>query len=145
MVNLLCVREGNKLRVRITSPGYNNWSNCQFPKDIRIEGCRYTCQPEHITLALIGSKYFYRIRKYGINVCDGEPIEESVQISSDFKIYTDESCEECSICLTNIKALVYVPCGHFISCRDCDSHLTKRTCPICRVNIINTITPDQIG
>ena len=31
-VYLKCVKEGKKLRIRITSPGYNNDANCQFPK-----------------------------------------------------------------------------------------------------------------
>ncbi|BAY30953.1 WGR domain-containing protein [Nostoc carneum NIES-2107] len=36
-----CFKEGNKLRVRVVSPGYNpNWK-VQFPKDIRQEGQRY--------------------------------------------------------------------------------------------------------
>ncbi|MDZ8050027.1 MAG: WGR domain-containing protein [Aulosira sp. ZfuVER01] len=36
-----CFREGNKLRMRVVSPGYNaNWK-VQFPKDIRQEGQRY--------------------------------------------------------------------------------------------------------
>lgn len=36
-----CFKEGNKLRVRVISPGYNpNWK-VQFPKDIRQEGQRY--------------------------------------------------------------------------------------------------------
>ncbi|WP_204052057.1 WGR domain-containing protein [Microbispora siamensis] len=35
-----CVREGERLRVRVTSPGYEAW-NVQFPKDIREPGARY--------------------------------------------------------------------------------------------------------
>ncbi|MEU8110587.1 PQQ-binding-like beta-propeller repeat protein [Nonomuraea muscovyensis] len=35
-----CVREGERLRVRVTSPGYESW-NVQFPKDIREPGARY--------------------------------------------------------------------------------------------------------
>ncbi|BAY99550.1 WGR domain-containing protein [Tolypothrix tenuis PCC 7101] len=36
-----CYKEGNKLRVRVVSPGYKpNWK-VQFPKDIRQEGQRY--------------------------------------------------------------------------------------------------------
>ncbi len=39
-----CFREGNKLRVRVVSPGYNpNWK-VQFPRDIRQEGQRYLVQ-----------------------------------------------------------------------------------------------------
>ncbi|WP_084516499.1 outer membrane protein assembly factor BamB family protein [Microtetraspora niveoalba] len=35
-----CVREGERLRVRVASPGYETW-NVQFPKDIREAGARY--------------------------------------------------------------------------------------------------------
>ncbi|MEU6998349.1 WGR domain-containing protein [Nonomuraea sp. NPDC046570] len=35
-----CVREGDRLRVRVASPGYETW-NVQFPKNIREPGARY--------------------------------------------------------------------------------------------------------
>ncbi|MDJ0715728.1 MAG: WGR domain-containing protein [Prochloraceae cyanobacterium] len=36
-----CFKEGNKLRIRVVSPGYDrNWK-VQFPRDIRKEGARY--------------------------------------------------------------------------------------------------------
>ncbi|WP_431894769.1 WGR domain-containing protein [Nonomuraea sp. bgisy101] len=35
-----CVREGERLRVRVVSPGYEAW-NVQFPKDVREAGARY--------------------------------------------------------------------------------------------------------
>ncbi|MFI0423012.1 WGR domain-containing protein [Spongiactinospora sp. 9N601] len=35
-----CVREGERLRVRVVSPGYETW-NVQFPKDVREPGARY--------------------------------------------------------------------------------------------------------
>ncbi|MFG1941505.1 WGR domain-containing protein [Nonomuraea sp. NPDC048826] len=35
-----CVRDGERLRVRVVSPGYEAW-NVQFPKDIREPGARY--------------------------------------------------------------------------------------------------------
>jgi len=40
-VILECVKEGAKLRVRVVSPGYNKSFNCQFPRNIRVEGARY--------------------------------------------------------------------------------------------------------
>ncbi|MFE3451262.1 hypothetical protein ACFXJ8_20295 [Nonomuraea sp. NPDC059194] len=36
----LCLREGDRLRVRVASPGYEEW-NVQFPRDIREAGARY--------------------------------------------------------------------------------------------------------
>ncbi|MGL5935416.1 MAG: RING-HC finger protein [Cetobacterium sp.] len=64
------------------------------------------------------------------------------------KIYTDEDNNDCSICLSAPKVLVYVPCGHFISCSDCDNRLKNsfnRKCPICRTNITNAISYDLIN
>lgn len=33
-VTLVCVKEKNKLRVRITSKGYLKYANCQFPRNV---------------------------------------------------------------------------------------------------------------
>ncbi|GAA2365736.1 hypothetical protein GCM10010404_20240 [Nonomuraea africana] len=35
-----CVKEGERLRVRVVSPGYESW-NVQFPKTVREAGARY--------------------------------------------------------------------------------------------------------
>ncbi|GAA3139851.1 WGR domain-containing protein [Nonomuraea roseoviolacea] len=35
-----CVREGDRLRVRVATPGYEDW-NVQFPREIREAGARY--------------------------------------------------------------------------------------------------------
>ncbi|MEV0388657.1 WGR domain-containing protein [Nonomuraea sp. NPDC050643] len=35
-----CFKEGERLRVRVVSPGYESW-NVQFPKDVREAGARY--------------------------------------------------------------------------------------------------------
>ncbi|MFM6156494.1 MAG: WGR domain-containing protein [Cuspidothrix sp.] len=39
-----CFRQGNKLRIRVVSPGYNPDWKVQFPRDIREEGQRYWVQ-----------------------------------------------------------------------------------------------------
>jgi Ca-activated chloride channel family protein len=39
-VELACIKQGSKLRVKIVSAGYLNYANCQFPRDIRIEGAK---------------------------------------------------------------------------------------------------------
>ena len=36
-IQLKCVREGKKLRIKIISPGYIQSANCRFPRDIREE------------------------------------------------------------------------------------------------------------
>lgn len=39
-----CVREGEHLRIRVVSPGYNPDWNVQFPKNIREDGATYTVE-----------------------------------------------------------------------------------------------------
>lgn len=63
---------------------------------------------------------------------------------SALKVFNVDDSTECSICLSAPKALIYVPCGHYISCKDCNSRMKKRTCPICRQDIQLVTTPDQI-
>lgn len=146
MVLLKCVKEGSRLRIKIVSSGYIINANCQFPKALRIEGQMYECGENDITLAKIGQKHFYRIYKNGIKILNEDVmISTRTPLSDDFKVYTDLDEPNCSICLTQLKTLIYVPCGHFITCDTCDKMLKKRVCPMCRVAITYTVTPDQIG
>ena len=39
-----CIRQGQHLRIRVVSPGYNPAWNVQFPKQIREEGATYTVE-----------------------------------------------------------------------------------------------------
>jgi len=55
-VELHCVREGGKLRVKVLSDGYDSSKNVQFPRAIRAEGARYVV--EELLLSNDGS--FYR-------------------------------------------------------------------------------------
>ena len=57
-VELYCVREKGKLRVKIKSDGYDVTKNVQFPRSIRAEGARYIV--EGIELSANGT--FYRVR-----------------------------------------------------------------------------------
>lgn len=152
-VRLKCVSEGSKLRIRIISPGYYNYANCQFPKDIRVLGRLYECEPGDVKLVNIGVTYYYRIKKSGIRILDNTPLNNVTNANiisvcnSNYipeKIYTDDN-PECSICLTEEKAIIFVPCGHFATCNNCDKKLPNRKCPICRKDIRNTITPEQMS
>lgn len=40
-IELVCVQQGGKLRMRVISPGYHSDWNVQFPKNLRILGNRY--------------------------------------------------------------------------------------------------------
>ncbi|MEH2461406.1 vWA domain-containing protein [Nostoc sp.] len=57
-VELYCVREGGKLRVKIISEGYDSTKNIQFPRAIRAEGTRYVVEG----LELSSDGTFYRVR-----------------------------------------------------------------------------------
>lgn len=54
------------------------------------------------------------------------------------KIYTDDN-SYCIICFTNVKENVFIPCGHFNTCSDCNLQLVKRNCPTCRQSIMDII------
>lgn len=56
-VELICVREGGKLRIKVVSDGYDQDKNVQFPRAIRAEGARYVV--EKLELSKDGS--FYRV------------------------------------------------------------------------------------
>ncbi|WP_375476078.1 VWA domain-containing protein [uncultured Nostoc sp.] len=57
-VELHCVREGGKLRVKVMSKGYDLTINIQFPRAIRAEGARYVVEG----LELSSDATFYRVR-----------------------------------------------------------------------------------
>ncbi|OYD95301.1 hypothetical protein CDG76_09980 [Nostoc sp. 'Peltigera membranacea cyanobiont' 210A] len=56
-VELHCVREGGKLRVKVMSEGYDSTKNIQFPRAIRAEGARYVVE----RLELSSERTFYRV------------------------------------------------------------------------------------
>ncbi len=43
-VELHCIREGGKLRIKVMSEGYDSTKNIQFPRAIRAEGARYVVE-----------------------------------------------------------------------------------------------------
>ncbi|MEH1855071.1 MAG: VWA domain-containing protein [Nostoc sp.] len=57
-VELHCVREGGKLRVKVVSEGYDSTKNIQFPRAIRAEGARYVVEG----LEPSSDATFYRVR-----------------------------------------------------------------------------------
>ncbi|AFZ44188.1 von Willebrand factor type A [Halothece sp. PCC 7418] len=57
-VELHCVREKGKLRIKVSSDGYDQTKNVQFPRAIRAEGARYVV--EGLELSKDGS--FYRVQ-----------------------------------------------------------------------------------
>jgi Ca-activated chloride channel homolog len=57
-VELACLREGGKLRIKVISDGFNQAMNVQFPRAIRAEGAKYVV--EGLEASSDGS--FYRVR-----------------------------------------------------------------------------------
>ncbi|MEH2349442.1 MAG: VWA domain-containing protein [Nostoc sp.] len=57
-VELHCVREGGKLRIKVISEGYDSTKNIQFPRSIRAEAARYVVEG----LELSSEGTFYRVR-----------------------------------------------------------------------------------
>jgi hypothetical protein len=59
---------------------------------------------------------------------------------------TSSGSTECSICLTNKKNVLYMPCNHICVCNACDEQLARdmivkekkyRMCPLCRKKIVS--------
>jgi hypothetical protein len=144
-VYLECVKIGSRLRIRITSPGYHNNANCQFPRDIRQEGRRYSVPPNSVKFARgPARKYFYRINKKDIQILTGEEeISHKLEVA---KIYEDTEDDDCVICMCEVKTVVLVPCGHYCLCQGCSERLLKSTtkCPMCRATITTAASKDQI-
>ena len=139
-VELKCVKQGSKLRVKITSQGYINYANCQFPKDLRIEGRRFKVKHECITLITQKGRWFYSIKKRNsIEIIDNISTEELEKL----QIYEDKEEEECSICMSELKNDVFYPCGHFYTCKKCSNKLSN--CPYCKQIIENRIDKKLIN
>ena len=72
---------------------------------------------------------------------DDDPLEQHLKASPDCEYlllgsYSNEASDEamaCKICLTREKNILFLPCGHFVSCNGCVFQL--KTCPVCRSNI----------
>ena len=129
---LKCIKENNKLRIRIISNGYFNNANCQFPRALREEGKLYSVPTTSIHLAQSCSvKYFYRISM---------PISSYVN-ELPIIIYNSKDEPNCIICLDKEKEKICVPCGHYNMCSNCINKLpVPKKCPLCRMPIRTMIS-----
>lgn len=135
-VELECIKIGPKLRIRIVSSGYYRDANCQFPRDLRVEGRHYKVPRNSISLITTRGKYYYSITSRGsIQVIDTD--------LHALKVYEDADTIDCAICMALPKDSVMYPCGHFYTCDECSKKLA--TCPICRQKITQIIPKAQIG
>ena len=141
-VYLKCIRVGPKLRVRITTPGYNVQANCQFPRAIRVEGriFRVPAQLVHVGAGAAG-KFFYRIPAPSVQIVHGDEAERVLaEVQHQPKKAAEKATKpqqiftiaECTVCLDNESDMVFVPCGHMCICRSCCSQLQDSRCIMCR-------------
>lgn len=141
-VILQCFNEKNKLRVKIISHGFNNQANCQFPKDIRKEGRKYSVLSCFIKLVKgPNGKYFYRVSSKNDNI---KILSENdiINMNKNIKIYEDKDIDECLICMSNKKNTVCAPCGHYYACNICLLQMNK--CALCRCDILLKIDRNQL-
>lgn len=138
-----CVKVAGKLRIRITSPGYNHDANCQFPRSIRKEGAVYSA-PKNVIKFSQGAnrKFFYRVAAKYVKQETDEHVADSLILQ--IKVFGDDDTSECSVCLENEKDIVFVPCGHYCCCNECYESLPKKSCIMCRANINQVAKRDQI-
>jgi len=136
LVELICVKEGSKLRVKIISPGYLHSANCQFPRNLRIEGRKFHVPAENIKLIKTNNKWFYSVKK-GIVPIDPQDSIPKIQI------FEDENVTECNICMASDKNTIFHPCGHYYTCAECSNMVDD--CPICRTPITMRILRHNMG
>lgn len=149
VVYLTCVKVANKLRVRITSPGYLTSANCSFPRSIRAEGAIYSVPKHAVKLSeKAGMKFFYHINKNYVTVLSNissQPQQRSDEKVEMNKIFEDDN-EECIICFDKPKNTVFFTCGHYNCCNECASMIfnTKKSCPMCRTKILKIVPRENV-
>ena len=142
IVRLKCIKIGGKLRVRILTPGYFTNANCQFPRDLRIEGRLYDVSADAVILITRNCKNYYSVtKKLAIKiVSEIDALTESLHI---IKVFEDDTSDDCAICMTNEKCMIIVPCGHYYTCTECTKKINK--CPICRCGFTKSINKSQMS
>jgi hypothetical protein len=140
-VDLECVKVGGKLRVRILTYGYLRDANCQFPRDLRVEGRLFRVKPSAITLITSAGKWFYSVKQRDQIEIVGST--DTVTGAPNLTVYEDSESPDCVICFSEPKDSVMYPCGHFYLCDGCAHRVG--TCPICRAPITKVISRSQIG
>jgi len=144
IVRLKCVKIGSKLRVRIVTPGYFTNANCQFPKDLRVEGRLYDVDASAVNLVTRNKNFYSITKKSAIKiVSDIDSLTDLLaETKINIKVYEDNASDDCAICMTNEKCMIIVPCGHYYTCATCTALIKK--CPICRCGFTKSINKSQM-
>ena len=139
-VEFICIKEGSKLRIKILSPGYLAYANCQFPRDIRIEGLKYKVKSDDIKLITARGRWFYSVKKKDsieiLNLLQND-LQNDLPKHHNLQIYEDKEDVDCSICMIDHKNIVFYPCGHYHACSNCAKLVNN--CPMCMKKIENRI------
>lgn len=137
IVTLQCIKVKGKLRVRVyNNSNYHPYLNCQFPRNIREENSFYTIQGPLGVRQIKGTYFYSAINTKTIKKIGSTPSEKLN------KVY-DSGVDECSICLTNEKSIIYVPCGHFCVCSECHTTNPLDKCIMCRGKITSVLSYDD--
>ncbi|CCU55446.1 inhibitor of apoptosis 4 [Adoxophyes honmai entomopoxvirus 'L'] len=148
-VELICINYKNKLKISINDTRYNRnilsiniltfllkyFLFCNFPRNLRKLNKIYRVKLEDIKLITGKTRDYYYISRNNIELLNNIKFE-------DIKIYSDKDMDNCIICLDNEKFYIYIPCGHFYVCKFCQKNI--KTCPICRSNIVNCISKNEL-
>ncbi len=142
IVFLKCIKDRGKLRVRIISPGYNPYANCQFPRKLRVEERVFAVPISNISVANSRGKFFYRVSDNNILIVgENESIQQNIRVERIFEI------PECCVCVDLESTMVFVPCGHLCMCSGCVGRLGddyKKRCPMCRTNATHIINKSEL-
>jgi hypothetical protein len=133
VVRFQCIKERGKVRVRVITPGYNFEANCQFPRAIRQEGKIFEAPVSSLSFSQQRCKFFYRVSPKTI-----------YEVTKEWKVpETVFESSECVICMDKQSEIIFIPCGHFCICLNCNSNLDRK-CPMCRAKIEHFATKDQL-
>ncbi|XP_052239929.1 uncharacterized protein LOC127850704 isoform X2 [Dreissena polymorpha] len=69
------------------------------------------------------------------SVVTNEPSDNPEDIKQENEQLKEQTL--CKVCLDNIVSIVFLPCGHLVTCADCAPALRK--CPICRADVKGTV------
>lgn len=142
-IYLKCVKEYGKLRIKIISPGYNQYANCQFPRALRQENRIFMVPAHDISVANTRGRFFYRVAKHNIQIVgDNGPIQQDIHLDRVYEI------PECCICMDNESNMVFVPCGHLCICTSCADTIRNQfntKCPMCRTQTTTIIDKSQLS
>ena len=133
----MCVPENGRLRIRIETPGYAPGANCQFPRGLREGWARFSVPAGAVRLVVKtgGKKAFYRVDASHAVLLEGnKPV----------KVFDCTTDGMCSVCLSDPRTQVAVPCGHYFLCTHCARRMQGRPCAICRVDVSQYMSRDSI-